>query len=95
MTLAFNPMVKTSLPGTVAGPSTAALIVGKGFSFFSGLLSSLWLSYGESNKPQCGCRGQPLHNALAPPTRHWVFDRRLLSHTRGNQRDTEAPELWI
>lgn len=30
----------------------------------------------------CGWRGHPLRNALAPPTRHWVPDRWLLSQTR-------------
>lgn len=29
-----------------------------------------------------GCRGHPLRNALAPPTRHWVPDRCLLSQTK-------------
>lgn len=61
---------------------------------FSGLLSSLQLSYGESNKPQRGCRGHPLHNALAPPTRHWVPDCRFLSQTR-RQRGHIGPELWL
>lgn len=50
---------------------------------FSGLLSSLRLSYGESNKPRCGFKGHPLHNALAPSTRHWVPDRRMLSRRQG------------
>jgi len=53
---------------------------------FSGRLSSWPLS----NKPQRGCRGHPLHIAVAPPTRHCVPDRHLLSKTR-IRGDTRRP----
>lgn len=59
------------------------------------LLVVCWVHYGQAMvgavKPQCGCRGHPLHNALAPTTQRWVSDRRLLSQTRETQQGTYRP----
>ena len=50
------------------------------------LLVVCWVHYGwamvRATNLSSVCGGHPLHNALAPLTRRWVPDRRLLSQAR-------------